>query len=52
MCGPDLIEICFLEHLPPSLWVDWQNTDTIAQEVEDEAKVLRVSVNENTSLHR
>lgn len=47
-----LIEICFLKHLPPCLSIHRQYADSITQEIEDEAKMLRISVNEHTPLHK
>ena len=48
--GADLVEVSFLKQLPPCLWADWQNADAITQKIQDEAKVLRISVNEHTPL--
>ena len=51
--GPEalqLIELCLLQNLPASIHIGWQHTDAIAQEVEDQPKVLRVPVNEDAPL--
>jgi len=50
--GVYLIEICFLKHLPPCLSIYRQHADSITQEIEDEAKMLRIPVNENTPLQK
>lgn len=46
-----LEEICFLQDLPPRIHIRWQHTGAVAQEVEDQPKVLRVPVNKDASLH-
>ena len=47
-----LEEVGLLQDLPPRLPVHRQHAGAVAQEVEDQPKVLRVPVDENPSLHR
>ncbi len=45
-----LVELCLLQNLPPCVHVRWQHAGAVAQEVEDQSKVLRIPVNKDAPL--
>ena len=47
-----LVEVGLLQDLPPRIPIHWQHTGAVAQEVENQPKVLRVPVNEDAPLCR